>query len=95
MNCLIYSGPGVSEEGVTLLKAALDTLIGDSYAVQLATAKILSGEPWEKSTALLVIPGGRDLPYMAELGGRTNARIVEWVHSGGRYLGICAGECAY
>lgn len=44
------------------------------------------------STALLVMPGGRDLPYCAALNGTGNQRIRSYVHKGGRYLGFCAGS---
>ena len=40
---------------------------------------------------LLVIPGGRDLPFCGELNGLGNQRIRDFVRSGGSYLGICAG----
>ena len=40
---------------------------------------------------LLVMPGGRDLPYCHKLNGLGNARIRDFVRSGGSYLGICAG----
>ncbi|KAG1470743.1 hypothetical protein G6F56_002504 [Rhizopus delemar] len=40
---------------------------------------------------MLVMPGGRDLPYCEALNGHPNARINHYVRAGGRYLGICAG----
>jgi biotin--protein ligase len=40
-----------------------------------------------------VIPGGRDLPYVSEMSGKSGIarRIKEYVSEGGRYLGLCAG----
>ena len=41
--------------------------------------------------SLLVMPGGRDLPYVDRLSGAGNAKIKEFIRRGGGYLGICAG----
>lgn len=40
---------------------------------------------------LLVMPGGRDLPFCSRLNGPGNQQIRDFVRSGGSYLGICAG----
>ena len=40
---------------------------------------------------MLVIPGGADLEYCAQLNGKGNARIETFVLSGGIYMGFCAG----
>ena len=40
--------------------------------------------------SLLVMPRGRDLPYVDRLSGAGNAKIKEFIRRGG-YLGICAG----
>ena len=48
-------------------------------------------EPWTASCALLVIPGGADLPYCRTLNGEGNRRICQYVERGGAYLGLCAG----
>ncbi|MDF2549192.1 MAG: uncharacterized protein K0S07_259 [Chlamydiales bacterium] len=42
-------------------------------------------------SCLLVMPGGRDIPYHNALKGAGNARIRSFVELGGAYLGICAG----
>ncbi|CAG8737435.1 4510_t:CDS:2, partial [Acaulospora colombiana] len=52
--------------------------------------KALVSEPWTASCALLVIPGGRDLPYLSAL-DKAIPRILDYVRQGGSYLGICAG----
>ncbi len=44
-----------------------------------------------ESCGLLVMPGGRDLPYVARLQGRGNELIRTFVGDGGGYLGLCAG----
>ena len=44
------------------------------------------------SAALLVFPGGRDLPYCAQLNGELGTgRVARFVRGGGAYLGLCAG----
>lgn len=40
---------------------------------------------------LLVMPGGRDLPYCSALNGAGNEEIRDFVKKGGSYLGLCAG----
>lgn len=37
------------------------------------------------------MPGGADLPYCRTLNGEGNRRIRQYVHSGGAYVGFCAG----
>ncbi|KAJ2155547.1 biotin holocarboxylase synthetase [Coemansia sp. RSA 451] len=91
LNVLVYSGPGVSLNGRAYLLRTLRQFLGHRYAIIPIGADTLRAEPWETKAVLLVMPGGRDMPYMAELNGPVNTRIRAWVASGGRYLGICAG----
>ena len=58
---------------------------------KLITADELINTPWGKNAKLLVIPGGRDLPYQEKLKGTGNDKIKSFVKNGGIYLGICAG----
>lgn len=92
MNVLIYTGPGVSKQSVKSVASVLKRHLGEFYTVIEVGAKVLAEEPWQPSTSLLVFPGGRDLLYLKELVGRANKNIREYVFSGGRYLGICAGS---
>ncbi|CEH14264.1 Biotin holocarboxylase synthetase/biotin-protein ligase [Ceraceosorus bombacis] len=64
---LIYSGPGVASSALLHTLGTLKRLL-PTYDVQLVSAQSLALEPWEGDAALLVLPGGRDLPYVAELG---------------------------
>ena len=91
MNVLIYSGPGTSGLSVRAALRSLNALLTPHYSVSTIDAKSIIEDPWHASTALLVIPGGRDLPYCRELDGRGNTRIQEYVRRGGSYLGLCAG----
>ena len=90
---LVYSGPGVSALSLSHTILTLSLILLPHYTVQPVSSSLLSTQPWEESCALLVIPGGRDLPFVEELEKQTRVtrRIKEWVSEGGRYLGICAG----
>ncbi|KAF9126871.1 biotin holocarboxylase synthetase [Mortierella sp. 14UC] len=91
MNILVYSGDGTSRTSLVHAVNSLRSLVGQHYDVMKIDASGLLTEPWEDSTSLLVIPGGRDLPFTRDLNGTTNERIRNYVQSGGRFLGICAG----
>lgn len=100
-NILIYSGPGVSTSALSQTRRTLQSLC-PSYDVRLTSATEFALAPWQSTASLVVIPGGRDLPYVEEL-GRTRRRedgstttaqdeIRRWVHdAGGPFVGICAG----
>lgn len=90
---LVYSGPGVSPLSLSHTLLTLTRTLVPHYTVQPVSASLLATEPWEPNCALLVIPGGRDLPFVDELSLKTSAtaRIRQYVATGGRYLGICAG----
>lgn len=103
---LVYSGPGVSTSALHHTLKTLRTLL-TTYDVKTVDAKTLALDPWQKGTALVVLPGGRDLPFVAELArpytrssdgsagssiSRTASNeIRNYVESGGNFLGICAG----
>jgi len=61
------------------------------FKVRCTDKQELSGSKWSSSCKLLVMPGGRDLPYCQALEGVGNQTIRDFVSSGGSYLGICAG----
>lgn len=61
------------------------------YEVVTINAGELLAGGWQARTALLVMPGGADLPYCKHLNGTGNAHIRDFVATGGSYLGICAG----
>ena len=66
-------------------------LVGDKYSVSYITAHVLKSEPWSSTCALLVFPGGADLPFCRNLNGPGNRVIIDYVRNGGAYLGFCAG----
>lgn len=91
LNVLVYNGSGVSASSRDHALYALRSFLSHRYDVQLVSPKSLRLEPWTESCALLVFPGGRDIPYQFDLEGKANRRIRDWVEAGGRYLGFCAG----
>lgn len=85
---IVYADEGVDG---TAFKQTVKSLQQISSSVRRIDAKGLTTTDWEEKTALLVIPGGRDLYYHRFLDGVGTARIRSFVESGGSYLGICAG----
>lgn len=84
----IYSDEGASEVGVASLCSRIKQQLG--LMVKTVNAQsILDGVL--DDCVMLVIPGGRDLPYCAKLNGKGNQQIRQFVARGGVYLGICAG----
>ncbi|KAK9461176.1 biotin-protein ligase [Lipomyces oligophaga] len=91
MNVLVYSGQGTTVNSVAQCVATLRTLLANHYAVSTIDAPALIHEPWQKSTSLLIIPGGADLPYCRALNGAGNNKISSFVRKGGKFIGFCAG----
>lgn len=92
MNVLVYNGRGVSSESLHHTLHSLRRAIGHHYDIRLVTAHTLAHDPWEEGCRLLLIPGGRDLPYVHDLSGPATRRIQSYLRDhGGRVLGICAG----
>ncbi|KAG8916819.1 biotin holocarboxylase synthetase [Tulasnella sp. 418] len=90
MNVLVYDGPGVSQTSLSQTISSLKSLLYPNYSINSIKPSSLISDPWPPSCALLVIPGGRDLPYVSSL-AQANPRIRDFVHNGGSFLGICAG----
>ncbi|KAH7101647.1 biotin-protein ligase [Auriculariales sp. MPI-PUGE-AT-0066] len=106
MNVLVYNGPGVSQTSLAHTLGALRALVTPYLSVRTVNASTLAAQPWSSTCALLVLPGGRDLPFVESLSlsqpqsastastnqNRTaNDAIRAYVSAGGRFLGICAG----
>ncbi|KAJ2994863.1 biotin holocarboxylase synthetase [Globomyces sp. JEL0801] len=90
MNVLVYDGPGVSSLQKPLI-ATLKALLSSYYDVIPINHTDLNTSPWEESTSLLVIGGGRDLLYLSSLQNGGIDKIRRYIENGGNYLGICAG----
>ena len=62
-----------------------------SISVETTTAEEIISTNLSDHCSLLIMPGGRDLPYVKKLQGKGNQNISDFVRNGGSYLGICAG----
>ncbi|CCG82966.1 putative Biotin apo-protein ligase [Taphrina deformans PYCC 5710] len=91
MNVLIYDGPGTSKASRLGCYTSLNALLSPRYSIRYLSPLALINEPWASTTALFVVPGGRDLPYCDALNGDGTRKIDEYVRRGGKYLGLCAG----
>ncbi|KAI9222854.1 biotin-protein ligase [Blastocladiella britannica] len=91
LNVLLYSGAGATPTPLLHTRHTLHALLGGRYAIIPVDDRALAADPWESSTALLVIPGGRDLPITERLGAAGARRVREFVRNGGRYWGLCSG----
>lgn len=89
---LVYAGPGVSRHGLEQTLATMKGISGERYKVGVITPEQLIQDPWEEETAVLVIPGGADIPYTRALNGAGNKKIRAFVEAGGSFFGICAGS---
>lgn len=88
----VYNGPGTSEEDVGETVQTLTSLLSKEYIISTTSPEEIIHQDWEERTALLVIPGGLDIPYTQALNGRGNQKIRNYVQNGGAFLGICAGS---
>lgn len=89
---LLYWDRGVGQHTGEETFQSLSTFFDPSLnRVKKVNHHFLQTTDWEATTILLVIPGGRDIPYHELLKGEANRKIVQFVEQGGSYLGICAG----
>ncbi|PWA02461.1 hypothetical protein BB558_001381 [Smittium angustum] len=91
IDVLVYTGDGVSALCLSQTLNTFRSLLGDRYSIVTVDSHQLATEPWEKTTFLLTIPGGRDLPYNRDLSGTAANKIRNFVYNGGLYIGFCAG----
>ncbi len=89
---LVYVGPGAGPASIRNTLATLEALVpADKYTIKTVQPEDIIDPAWMQNTALLVIPGGADRPYLEKLAGKGNANIRAYVKNGGKFLGICAG----
>ena len=103
----VYTGKGASARSALSAARSLASSLPLADVRTLSTTALLEGS-WsrrrDESTssatasdtaavaAALVMPGGADLPYCADLNGRGNELIRGFVEEGGgSYVGLCAG----
>jgi glutamine amidotransferase-like uncharacterized protein len=88
----VYADQGVDGGSLKQLIRSLQQEIDPACCCLVRMdAKALLEQSWESKTALLIIPGGRDIFYHASLDGAGTDKIRRFVEKGGNYLGICAG----
>lgn len=88
---LVYAGPGAGEQSVANSVLMLKSMASAEYNIKTILPEEVINTNWEENTDLFLMPGGADLPYVAELSGPGNIKIRNYVANGGKYLGICAG----
>lgn len=87
----IYNDEGVSNQSLIHTMVTLKGLLSKRYKVTTINATQIQHKSWVQNAALLVIPGGADLPYVDRLNGKGNSIIKGYIKDGGSFLGICAG----
>eukprot|EP00887_Chlorella_sp_A99_P002281 scaffold10.g2281.t1 len=87
----VYAGPGAGQRSLLSAVQALREALLPLVEVCALDADDLLAGGWREGCLLLAVPGGADLPYCKHLNGRGCTMVREWVESGGRYLGLCAG----
>ncbi|MCE5316846.1 MAG: BPL-N domain-containing protein [Parachlamydia sp.] len=90
MEILIYRDEGAHPQCIRALVKAFQT---ENIKIPLSfiDRATLHSSNWKQKAALLIFPGGRDIPYHEALKGQANREIRSFVEEGGNYLGICAG----
>lgn len=92
MDVLIYVDEGVVERSKVETPRAFARIIDtDRHPIKTVTRSYFLTEDWEERAKVIVMPGGRDVPYSLALQGEANARIRRFVEAGGSYIGFCAG----
>ncbi len=81
----VYAGVGTSDVWVNQTCKMLGKIIDESLIKRVTSLNALN-----ISVELLVVPGGGYLDMFSSIRG-TSDRVTEYVFSGGKYLGICAG----
>lgn len=90
MNIVIYADEGVSTFSLQETLATFRELLPHATVEPITHPFVALGN-WIEQTDLLIIPGGRDIPYDRLLKGKGTDNIRRFVENGGKFLGICAG----
>lgn len=88
----IYAGNGTSTRSLIQTESAIKPFLNSHYRIEYIFPDQIINDSWEKQTALLIIPGGADIPFTKALNGPGNKKIRSFVENGGAFLGICAGS---
>lgn len=90
MSAIIYAGPGTEPQGPKRISKLFERS-GLPVPKIVNSAELLITHLKSKAISLLIMPGGRDIPYQKAFKGEPNRIIREFVKEGGNYLGVCAG----
>jgi biotin--protein ligase len=89
---VVYVDKGVSGDALRHTVKSLQKEVDlTSHTLKRLDAEVLIASPWENRTALLIMPGGRDVFYHEALHGAGTHKMRKFVEKGGSYLGLCAG----
>jgi biotin--protein ligase len=88
----VYNGEGVSAVSELYLSKRLKQFLPSKDIISVGAEDIISGKILaKKNTIAIVFPGGHSRFFQKNLGNIGNQKIRDFVHKGGRYLGICGG----
>lgn len=87
----VYQDVGSDAFSTQQLVKALKAFPGTYEVVQTTGELLRSHRSRLEDTALLCFGGGYDLGYLATVKSEGCHILRNYVHSGGRYLGLCAG----
>lgn len=94
----VYDDEGTSELSVKSVLTTMQEKLAASFEVTVQTISsrdiinnVLNKKLNNATKAILVIPGGADLPYCKKLNGLGNEIIRQFISKGNIYIGICAG----
>lgn len=87
----VYCDDGVCIHSLHQTLSALNKVTNSKYNIRTINAEQVKQASWVKDASLFVMPGGLDGYYHSNLSGAGNKVIQNYVKSGGKYLGICAG----
>jgi len=94
MQTRVYNGPGTEKVNSVVLPAIKDSLsrlhLDKVHASTISRDEFYTTD-WMKDTVLLILPGGRDLPYLRDLKDIVLTNIRHFIEKGGSFLGLCAG----
>lgn len=88
---LVYKDEGVGGKSYRAVIQAIKGMALENIEVSSIKACELMDRDGLKDASLLIVPGGRDLPYVERLKSQGQRTIRQWVEEGGAYFGICAG----
>lgn len=96
---VIYADQGTSPYSVHSIIHSLHLVnLDEQYVIEQITKDYFNLNDWQNTTALIIFPGGKDIPYHEALKGPPLRSIRQFVENGGKYFGICAGAyfgCRY